>query len=357
MERKAWAALVVLCVLLSGCGTPGAPLPPSLNLADVVTDLAAVRTGNQVALTWVMPKRNTDKTVIKADVATRICRREGSGTCDPVGADMMAAPGKAATYTDTLPGPLATGAARPVSYFVELRNKKGHSAGQSNAATVLAGEAPRPVEGLTAEVQKQGVVLSWTANGEKDAVRLERKLLTASAQGQRGPFAPPREPAMETLLVESGAEQGRALDKSIRFGETYAYRAQRVSRVDVDGKVVELAGAFSSPVDVEAKDVFPPSVPTGLAAVATAGVNGAPAAIDLSWQPNTDSDVAGYIVYRREGDGSWERISAATPTIEPAFHDSHVQAGHAYHYAVSALGKDGVESDRSDEALETVPQP
>ncbi len=181
MERKAWAALVVLCVLLSGCGTPGAPQPPSLNLADAVTDLAAVRTGNQVALTWLMPKHNTDKTVIKADVAARICRREGSGACDPVGADVMVAPGKVGTYTDTLPGALAAGAARPLSYFVELRNKKGHSAGLSNAATVLAGEAPRPIEGLTAEVQKQGVVLRWTADGEKDAVRLERKLLTASA--------------------------------------------------------------------------------------------------------------------------------------------------------------------------------
>ena len=76
-ERKVWAALaVVLCAFLSACGTPGAPQPPSLNLADPVTDLSAIRTGNQVTLTWTMPKRNTDKTPIKGNVAARICRRE-----------------------------------------------------------------------------------------------------------------------------------------------------------------------------------------------------------------------------------------------------------------------------------------
>jgi len=358
-ERKAWGVLaVVACAFLSGCGTPGAPQPPSLNLADPVQDLSAVRTGNQVALSWTNPKRNTDKTALKADVATRICRREGSGTCNPVGADLMIAPGKPGNYTDTLPGSLASGEARPVVYFVELRNKKGRSAGLSNAATVLVGEAPRPVEGLKGEVRKQGIVLSWTADGENAAVRLQRKLLTPPAtKAQQGPLAPAPEAINETLLVEEGTAQGRALDKMIRFGESYAYRAQRIRRVDVNGKMLELAGELSQPIDVDARDVFPPEVPAGLAAVAAAGENGAGPAIDLSWQPDTEADLAGYVVYRREGDGEWQRISAATPGIEPAFHDAHVQPGHTYEYAVSAVGKDGHESNRSAEAQETVPQP
>jgi hypothetical protein len=358
-ERKAWAALaVVLCAFLSGCGTPGAPQPPSLNLADPVEDLSAIRTGNQVALTWMMPKRNTDKTVLKADVTTRICRREGIGPCNPVGADLMITPGKPGSYTDTLPGSLASGEVRPVVYFVELRNKKGRSAGLSNAATVLVGEAPRPVEGLKAEVRKQGVVLSWTTDGEDAAVRLQRKLLTPVAtKAQQGPLAPAPEAISETLLVEDGVAQGRAMDKTIRFGESYAYRAQRVRRVDVNGKTLELAGELSQAIDVEAKDVFPPEVPAGLAAVATTGENGAAPSIDLSWQPDTEADLAGYVIYRREGGGEWQRISPATPAIEPALHDAHVQPGHTYHYAVSAVGKDGHESDRSAVAQETVPQP
>jgi len=54
--------------------------------------------------------------------------------------------------------------------------------------------------------------------------------------------------------------------------------------------------------------VFPPAVPAGLAVVATAE-GGAEASIDLSWQPGTETDLAGYAVYRREGDGAWLRIS------------------------------------------------
>ena len=108
----------------------------------------------------------------------------------------------------------------------------------------------------------------------------------------------------------------------------------------VDGQMQELDGPLSAPVQVEALDVFPPAVPAGLAAVAIIGENGGEPAIDLSWQPNTEADLAGYIVYRREGSGNWERISPAQPVVGPAFHDAHVQAGHSYSYAVSAIDEE-----------------
>jgi hypothetical protein len=322
-----------------------------------VEDLAAIRTGDRVVLTWTNPKRNTDKTVLKADVVARLCRREGSGPCNQVGTDLSVAPGKAGSCTDALPGSLKIGDARPVIYFVELRNKKGRSAGPSNSATVLAGEAPRPIEGFKIEVRKQGVVLHWTADGETAPVRLERKLLTPPAtKTKQGPLAPAPEAINQTLVVEDGAAQGRAMDTTVRFGQSYAYRAQRVSRVDVEGKTLELAGELSAPVDVDVKNLFPPDVPEGLAAVATAAENGAGPAIDLSWQADLDPGLAGYLVYRREGDGEWQRVSPATPAIASAYHDAGVETGHTYRYAVSAVDKNGRESARSAEAEETVPQ-
>ncbi len=178
-----------------------------------------------------------------------------------------------------------------LTYNVELENRKGRSAGLSNAAPVLAGAAPAAITGLKAEVRKDGVALGWNAEGEESnptAVRLERKLLTppAKAKSQQDLLAQPAESAERTLLVEGGAKPaGRALDREIQFGEVYEYRAQRVVHVDVDGKTLELAGELSPAVRVDAKDIFPPAVPTGLAAVATEGGNGAETAIDLSWQP------------------------------------------------------------------------
>jgi hypothetical protein len=303
-----------------------------------------------------MPKKNTDKLEIKGEVTVRVCRQEGVGPCVDSGTVTMA-PGAAGSYSETLPALLSTGPPRVLKYFVELKNRNGRSAGLSNAVETLAGGPPDPVRGFTAEVNKAGVVLSWTPDGEKAAVRLQRKVLTPPAtKTQQGLMAPQPEPLEQNLLIED-VRQGRALDKSIHFGETYEYRAQRVARLTVSGNTMELAGELSPPVRVEAKDVFPPEVPTGLAAVATTGENGSEAAIDLSWTPDSEADVAGYVVYRREGDAAWDRISAAEPVVGPAFHDAHVQVRHTYIYAVSAVDQGGHESARSAETRETVPNP
>ena len=149
-------------------------------------------------------------------------------------------------------------------------------------------------------------------------MRLRRRLLTPPSKPKKeGLLAAPAEPLEENLLVENGSQGGKALDKGVRFGESYEYRAQRVTRVTADGKMLELDGALSQPLKVDVRDVFPPAVPKGLVAVAIAPVNGAEPAIDLSWQPDSEADIAGYIVYRREGDEAWQRISPARAADGP----------------------------------------
>ncbi len=368
------ALLAFACAVTSiftACGMPGAPQPPSLNLPAPVNDLSAVRTGNQVALTWTMPTKNTDKTVLKGNITVRVCRNESASTSCAVTTTLQLAPGANGSFTDTLPAPLASGTARVLNYSVELDNRKGRSAGLSNATQILAGKAPTPVTGLTAEMRRNEVLLRWEAapsGSSPAAIRLVRKRLSPPAQKPgpqnttQGLLAPPAEPAERTLLVEAEANTDRALDADIRIGETYEYRAQRVARVTVNGQTLELASELSPPLRVEAIQEFPPAVPKGLAAVATPGENGAGPAIDLNWQPNTDPDLAGYIVYRREpgasgAEAAWQRISPAQPVAEPAYHDDHVQPGHTYAYAVSAIDLEGHESERSAEAQETAASP
>ena len=356
-EFGSWAAPACLFLTaLSGCGTPGAPQPPSLNLPEPVTDLSAVRTGNQVQLSWTGPRRNTDKLILKDSMTVRICRQEAAGPCADAGSQLFA-PGADSTWTETLSAPLNQGSPRVLTYFVELKNRRGRSAGLSNPAVVLAGAPPAPVAGLHVEMSKQGAVLHWTPDDETAAIRLQRKLLTPPpTKAKQGLAAPPPEPVQQSLLIED-VRQARAIDKTVRFGETYEYRAQRVSRVSIQGMMQELAGELSSPVQIVAADVFPPAVPAGLVAVVTPAENGAETSIDLSWEPDAEPDLAGYSVYRREGDGPWERISPAEPVVGPAFHDVHVRPGHTYRYAVGAIDQGGHESAHSAETQETVPNP
>jgi len=353
-------AAVTVSASLAGCGMPGAPQPPSLHLPNRVEDLSAVRTGDQVALTWTMPTKTTDKAALKGPIAARICRGQSSAAACNAAATLELAPGSDAAFTDMLPSGLASGAPRPLTYFVELVNRKGRSAGLSNSAETLAGQAPAAIAGLTAEIRKEGVVLRWTPvspDSPPAAVRLLRTLLTPPApKPGQGPLSAPPEPAERNLLVASGAS-GRALDSDIHFGESYEYRALRVVRIAENGQTLELASQVSAPVRVDAADIFPPAVPEGLAAVAVTGENGTPPAIDLSWQAVSDPNLASYIVYRRGDDGEWQRISPAQPLIGPGFRDSDVQPGRSYIYAVSALGQNGHESARSAVAGETVPEP
>jgi hypothetical protein len=380
------AVAALAAALLAGCGMPGAPLPPSLNLPEKAADLAAVRNGGQVTLTWTMPRRNTDKLLLKGTIQAKVCRTESTvgsatgasaGACAAAGSTQFA-PGSDASFTEALPSPLAAGSARTLTYYVELVNRKGRSAGLSNGASVAAGQVPAAIVELTAEMRRKGVLLAWQP-GEQEAgptqIRLVRKLLTppapkpkrepenAQAGAQKEPgggmLAAPAEPLERTLLVNAGTS-AHALDEDVRFNERYEYRAQRVATVEANGQTLVLAGPLSAPVEIETKNTFPPAIPTGLAAVGTAGENGAGnearPSIDLNWQPNTEPDLAGYVVYRREGSGEWQRISPAQPVVGSAFHDANVTAGHTYQYAVSAVDQEGHESARSAEAEETAPQ-
>jgi hypothetical protein len=370
---KSWSkcAAAALCLVgglwLTGCGTPGAPQAPSLKLPEPVSDLTAVRTGNNVTLHWTMPKKTTDHLLlasqIRGPVPVRVCVRDRPiADCQTVG-EVGFAPGIEAEFHNALSPALASGEPRQLIYFVELKNKNGRSAGLSNSAVVAAGTGPVPVTGLASLVRADGVALHWNQSeaSKAAAVRLHRKLLTPPAPKEKkpdsGPLNSPTEPILRDLLVDAPAAAG-ALDSSARFGEVYEYTAQRVERITVDGKALELAGEISAPIRVDVVDTFPPAVPSGLVAVTVPEEK----SIDLSWQPDTDEDLAGYIVYRvtvgdaENGNGAvdWIRISGAQPVIGPAYRDTTVVPGRSYRYAVSAIDLSGHESKRSPEAGESV---
>jgi predicted small lipoprotein YifL len=118
---------------------------------------------------------------------------------------------------------------------------------------------------------------------------------------------------------------GTTLRDAIEFGVEHCYtvRAQR-------------GGVLSTPssrVCVTPSDTFPPSVPTGLAAVPSDG------AINLIWEPNSDSDLGGYLVLRRgPGDATLRQLTS-TPLTDARYRDAAVESGAQYSYAVVAVDR------------------
>src|SRR5215470_10161188 len=66
--------ILLATLLLVDCGTPGPPLPPSLELPKPVTNLRAARKGDHVFLTWTVPSKTTEHANIRYLDGTRVCR-------------------------------------------------------------------------------------------------------------------------------------------------------------------------------------------------------------------------------------------------------------------------------------------
>src|SRR5271154_3861045 len=80
--------LVSGTVALVGCGVPGIPKPPSLDLPEPVADLRAIRKGDSVYLDWTAPVETTDRLAVRHHGPTHICRSLDSAMSEcakPVG--------------------------------------------------------------------------------------------------------------------------------------------------------------------------------------------------------------------------------------------------------------------------------
>jgi predicted small lipoprotein YifL len=120
----------------------------------------------------------------------------------------------------------------------------------------------------------------------------------------------------------------------------YTVRAQR-------GMVLS---APSSRTCVTPFDIFPPAAPAGLAAVPSEG------GISLIWEPNSEPDLGGYVVLRREPGDATLRQLTTTPVADTRYRDTDVQPGRRYLYSVVAVDTQvplpnvSAESERVEEA-------
>ena len=351
---------------LVGCGVPGAPKPPSLDLPQPVTDLRAQRKGDSVFLDWTVPAETTDHLPVRNLGPTFICRNlDAVSNCTNPIAKVPPPPlaarnhknAKSAkhsaklttSYVDNLPRTiLGENPQARIFYAISVLNENERSAGISNITQVPALAALPPPSDFRAQVTAEGVVLHWTTTaaapvltGVEYSYRVYRRPVDGNVDTVVG----------EALLLPSSAMQ--MVDRSFEWEKTYFYRATVVTRIHEAGKPdSQFEGADTPTVKVFTHDIFAPAVPSGLQAVFSG--TGQRPFIDLIWAPDVEADLAGYKVYRREA--SAEPVKVNPELVKtPAFRDMNVTSGKIYFYSVSAVDVRGNESARSQETSESVP--
>jgi hypothetical protein len=354
------AAAIACGFILAACGTPGAPLPPSLELPKPVTDLRATRQGDRVYLTWAVPDETTDRQSVRHYGPTRICRSLEVATnhCAASVGEIPAVEVSAAaknigdarrlSFTDTVPSELQQEHATSLlNYSIETFNDHDRSAGLSNLAYVPA--APTlPAPEFKTELTAEGVVISWTgmlheheAPGLEHVYRIYRKEESGKNELIAGEIRMSVNP------------QATFVDHAFEWEKTYDYRMAVVTLIELPGgETRQVEGDSSQPVRVAAHDTFPPAVPAGLEAVFS-GVGQKPF-VDLTWTPGLEADLAGYNVYRREEGGAPQKLNADLIKA-PAYRDNAVVSGRNYFYSISAVDLRANESGRSEEASEKLP--
>jgi fibronectin type 3 domain-containing protein len=198
----------------------------------------------------------------------------------------------------------------------------GENGKASNWSTLLTlpiiAPLPKPAD-LKATPAANGIRLTWRAPAGH--FRILRR-----AQGDE---------AFAGLAVTTAPEY---LDATAALGKTYAYQVLAYTEV---GPHQEAQSDLSNEETCFYKDTFPPAPPAGVRALASA------ASIELSWDANTEPDLAGYRVYRSTNGGGFEKIADVNEI--PAYSDRAVERGKTYRYAITAIDKSGNESGRSAE--------
>lgn len=317
--RQLWLAAPALALAMAGCGSVADPKPPSLEIPQRIDDLGAVQRGGAIIITFTAPSQATDGAPLRR--FEEVDLRAGP----PDAADWETRATRIDAAADR-PGPVRVElpalqwAGRDVVVRVRLAGRKGHFGEWSNSIRLKPAPPLDAPAGVRAEALAAGVRLDWKAPGGT-SYRVYRR---ASKQG-------------EPELIGT-ADKLEFVDTTARFGTPYEYFVQAFAKAgDAEAFSEQSAG-----VEITPRDTFAPAPPAGL--TATAGA----AAIQVTWSPNSEGDLAGYRVYRASAGGAFERVADALPT--PFYADRDVKAGVTYRYAVSAFDQGGNESARTDPA-------
>lgn len=354
-------------------GYTGVAAPPRGRFLDVATLVGTVTVPPSTA-DAPAPPGNAPPKPGEVTQGSPVTVRESLGAealvAKPIPPPATTGRGSGATPTATPPVTAPTGSASEPTgslrrfYLAIAFSPRGRSGPPSPVAELPLTLLPDAPQNVTATHTADRAVLTWEPAGGLVGFILERPLaneptplddnappVTASGSTAAGlPDGPTRYnvyreiapaaargPASATALEPQPSHDplNSAPLEALTFSDALPVldgreRCYTVTAVRGTGSSA-VEGDPSSPACVASTDDFPPAAPAGLQTTSADG------AINLVWEPNTEPDLAGYLVLRGEaGDAT---LTSLTDTVvtEARFTDRTVRPGVRYVYAVQAF--------------------
>jgi hypothetical protein len=320
-------AAAAICLFSAGCGYIGGTLPPLANIPVNPAGLAVVQRGSNLFAHFTLPQLTTESVAIKGDLELDL--RAGV-TPDPWSEGAWAAQAMKISPQVVKDGvaqyqfPSGQWTGKQITVAARVAGPNGKPSNWSNFATVpVVSPLPAPSD-LAAAATAKGVRLEWRGAGGH--FRILRRSEGQPEFAEIGASTTPE-------FVDGGAE----------FGKKYSYIVQAFEDL---GENREAQSELSQETTLTPIDTFATATPAGLRATSSA------ATVELSWDANSETDLAGYRVYRSADGGAFQKIADVGEI--PTYSDRAVEHGKTYRYAVTAIDKSGNESDRSTVAEATL---
>lgn len=341
----------------------------------MVTDLIAVQAGNDVILRFTLPKETVDRRPLKQLPAIEVYRaiRSASSATPPAPeispasrliitipsamVDQYSDQGHIRALDALKAEDFQPDQEKVAEYIIRTRASTKKESADSNSVVLHIYPAADPILDLKVENEHSGILLTWTP---------PQKTLVGSAPTianyhvYRAEFDTtgtssantPENPKQKTPLLKIGESEAPTYQDTLaELGKTYMYSVRSVARYSSGA----IESGDSNLAKVTPIDIFPPAAPQGLVVVFVPPVGEAPAHLELSWAINSETDIAGYNVYRSEQDGAPGTRLNPELLLTPAFRDMNAVPGRRYLYTVTAVDRSGNESPAGAAAPGGVP--
>lgn len=356
--------------LVLACGKRGDPRPPLRKTPQPIASFRIAQRGDRLEISGLAPRLSTEGVALRP-LTVEVLRADGNGDFLKLAHKRTFAlqPGESFTEPDTLPaaGTLVRVAARAVA--------SGKPSAMTGILTLPVQTPPSPPFDLVATLSEGGVQLKWSGKRPTALPTPAPLPPVTPPAGAPAPGAPPPTSIPTPPVASPSATPVEVAPPKSGF---WVYRRAKADRYDrplfgeptadkstVDGSATAgqewcyvvravvsaeplIESGSSNEACLTARDIAPPSVPTGLTLLAE------PGALELRWSSSPEADLALYRVYRAGPNGAAEKI-AEVPAGTVVFLDPTAARGTAYRYTITAVDGAGNESAHSLPLLGNLP--